>query len=156
MPTIGCDYSGTVAYFAVSNGERVLHTAKVKLEGDLASQRRNYLDMLTKILDSMKYGYSCQEIMYLEQPWVAGNHFPQTAIKLARNAAYIEVAGLAAGLDVRTVHISSWRKEIYGNGKPTNAKGTAIEWVLYNLGYETKDHNYAEAACIAVFGERQQ
>lgn len=154
MATIGCDYSAKEAYFSIVEDEKVLQTAKVVLKGDLSEQRRDYLDALTKVLNSFTQNCQINDELFIEQPWVAGSRFPMTAIQLARNCAYIEVAALAAGFDVRFVHISTWRKAIYGNGKPTDTKGTAIAWVLYNLGFETKNHNYAEASCIAQYGEK--
>lgn len=154
MPSIGCDYSASECFLAISSKERVLHTFKLKLAGDLSEQRRNYFYSIQKVLQTILEEFpDCKRELYIEEPWVAGMHFPQAAIKLARNCAYIELAALESNMEVRFVHISTWRKGVYGNGKPQNPKGTAIAWVLYNLGYETKNHNLAEAACIGYYGE---
>jgi Holliday junction resolvasome RuvABC endonuclease subunit len=156
MPSIGVDYSAQEAYLALTDAysEKVLHTVKLKLAGDLPEQRRAYLDNLTRMFASLIENFELNMVLWVEQPWVAGNHFPNTALKLVRNATYIEVAALAAGLDVRFVHVSTWRKAVFGNGKPQDPKGTAVAWVLYNLGFETKNHNSAEAACIGFYGDK--
>lgn len=154
MPSLGCDYSAAEAYLSVSDGERVLHAAKIKLQGDLAEQRRDYLNNLCRIMNSLKEEFKI-DTLWLEEPWIAGSHFPQAGLKLARNAAYIEVSALGIGLDVIRVHVMTWRKGIFNTGKPQDPKKTAVAWVLYNLGHETKNHNEAEAALIATYGERQ-
>lgn len=154
MISIGCDYSASECFLAVSDGEKVLHTFKIRLEGDLSQQRHEYFVRVQQIFMSILKNYNINKVLWLEEPWVSGSHFPQAAIKLARNAAYIELAAIECGIDVRHIHISTWRKGIYGHGKPQDPKGTAKAWVLYNLGYETKNHNLAEAACIAVYGIR--
>lgn len=153
MLCVGADYSAQEAFLALSDGETVQHTFKLKLAGDLSEQRRDYLDLLARTFSAC-LKLEIKPILFMEQPWIAGAHFPQAGLKLARNAAYIEVSALAVGMDVRFVHVSTWRKAVYGNGKPQDPKGTAVSWVLYNLGFETKNHNLAEAACIATYGAK--
>lgn len=156
MPSIGCDYSSQDAHIAVSDGETVLHFVKVHLAGDLSEQHSEYFHRLIATFETLIEEFKCEPILWIEEAWVNGFRFPQAALKLARNAAVIELSAAEAKMEVRRVHISTWRKEIFGNGKPQDPKGTAKAWVLYNLGYETKDDNKADAACISVFGTRQK
>jgi hypothetical protein len=151
---VGCDYSASEAFLAVVKDERVAHTVKLKLAGDLEEQRLRYFLNLQYTFASLRDEKICETTLYIEEPWIAGGHFPQAGLKLARNAAYIELAAITMGYRVIHVHVMTWRKGVYGHGKPQNPKGTATEWCLYNLGYETKNHNLAEAACISYYGSR--
>lgn len=154
MPSIGVDYAVQDAHIAVSDGERVLHYTKVHLAGDLSEQHSSYFHNLQSTFQTLMEEFKCPPILWIEEAWVNGMRFPQTAIKLAKNTAVIELAAAECGMEVRRVHISTWRKAIFGNGKPQDPKGTAKAWVLYNLGFETKDDNKADAACISVYGVR--
>lgn len=150
MAVIGCDYSASEAFFAIVNNEEVQLHEKIKLLGDLEKQKAEYFGKLKNFFH--KSWDANDGTLYMEEPWVAQGHFVNAAIKLARNAAWIEMAASVSGYKVVKVHVSTWRKGVYGNGKPQDPKGTATAWCLYNLGFETKNHNFAEAACISYFG----
>lgn len=155
MPVVGCDYSASEAFLVVEKDERVINFSKTKLGGDLAEQRLDYFQALQSEFKTLQIEDRCDPILYMEEPWVAQGHFVNAAIKLARNAAYIELAAITQGYQVIHVHVGTWRKGVYGNGKPQDPKGTAKAWCLYSLGYDTKNHNLAEAACISYYGGRQ-
>ena len=155
MNVVGCDYSASEAFLAVTHDESVVHSSKWKLGGDLSQQRHNYFQELQMAFDALHIDKICEPILYMEEPWINGMKFPQAGIKLARNSAYIELAAITMGYTVVHVHVMTWRKGVYGNGKPQDPKGTAKAFCLYNLGFETKNHNIAEAACISYYGSKQ-
>lgn len=155
MSVVGCDYSASEAFLAVAHEGNVINFSKFKLKGDLASQRLEYFRQLQLEFGDLQSEERCEPILYLEEPWVAQGHFVKAAIMLARNAAVIEIAAITMGYAVIPVHVSTWRKGVYGHGKPQDPKGTAREWVLENLRYETRNHNLAEAACISYYGGHQ-
>lgn len=152
MSVVGCDYSASEAFLAIEYDGRIINSSKHKLKGDLSEQRLAYFQELQSEFKTLQLEERCEPVLYIEEPWTNGLKFPQASIKLARNQAYIELAAITMGYKVVLVHVMTWRKGVYGNGKPQDPKGTAIAWCLYNLGYETKNHNLAEAACISYFG----
>lgn len=165
MPCLGVDYSGSEVYIAVANHNKIPHTVKLKLAGSTAAQRLLFWQNIGTTLKTLHEEFKCHDIVFIEEPWIAGNHFPKAGQMLTRTATFLEIACIYHHLEPRFVHPMTWRKAIYGTAKPQDPKGTAVGWVKENLDLEVPvmgatgrgkkpNHNFAEAAIIAIYGER--
>lgn len=54
--------------------------------------------------------------------------------------------------DVHAVEPATWRKAVYGNGRPQDPKTTAIHYYIAATGVVPETHDEAEAYCIARYG----
>lgn len=52
---------------------------------------------------------------------------------------------------IKVIGPSTWRARIFGNGYPTDPKGTAVAYMKRN-GRDIADHNACEAGCMLQFG----
>lgn len=158
---IGCDFSATTVYVACANNQKVLGTASINITTMLWG-----FESLRNIFEAYIKEHEAEIYIYIEQPWVNAARNPKTAMAMMRVATVIELAAWVSGCVPRFVHPLTWRKELYGSGQTLNSKEYAVDWTKINLGYEPPpigktirskpDHNFAEAACIAVYGSRQE
>ena len=159
MTTIGCDYSSSTLYLACLNNLKVHAIASLNIE-DLCHS----LDPLKALLHSYHFEYESKREIYIEQPWVNGIRYPRSGLMMMRSATILEVVTIESGLKPVFVHPLTWRKLLFGNGRPSDPKATAVNWVKENCHYDVPvfgktgkghraDHNFAEAIAIAHFGE---
>lgn len=159
--TLGVDYnSGTISLSCV-NDPKVLATASLDITNLALS-----IPVVKRLLQALLGEFTLDNKIWIEQPWVNGKQFPRSGLMMARTAAIIEVIATEIGIEVNFVHPLTWRKELYGNGRPKDPKNTAVKYVEEHFQYKVPtlgktarsqkpDHNLAEAICIAAYGQLQ-
>lgn len=156
--TMGCDYSASAINFGVVKHDAVVVASKFKLPAKLDKE---WLDRFTDYVNNTTYAYGIENV-YVEAPW--SREIPgvrsDTGNKMARTAAIIETVCAHIDVPYTAVYPQTWRSVVYGKGKgmpkAAVAKQMALDYVLYTYGHETKDHNEAEAICIATYGRLVQ
>lgn len=164
--SVGFDYSSKTFYWAVTQYDQVLNHGRqdMPLEPEPNKLLKFYQDTKSLICAlSAEY-----DLIYtwIEQPFV-NSRSPKAGQMLMRTATYLEIASLEALLTPVTVHPGTWRKKVFGNGRPSDTKATAIKYCADKLSYEPPtlgktaraknlDHNFADAACIAHYGQLMQ
>lgn len=150
MRTYGIDYSTKAVHLSNVENDRLLITVNFPLDE---------LYGLGVMLESLGRGIAAVIPQggqaWMESSWVGTNRSVFTGIQLARAATIIEVICAKQGINLNRVRPDVWRKALYGKRpKPGTAKQTALAYVLEHYGYETKDHNVAEAICLGVYGQQ--
>lgn len=154
--SIGADYSATQVWLAVLDDKKVVHafgSADVGLE---ESEYEFFWQSLKAVLASISSNFECQWL-YLERPFVNNQHRSYSGLQMMRMCTYIETAAYACDITTTLVNPQSWRKVVFGNGRPDDRKELARFHVAHEFGYETtlkKDHNICEAICIAEYGNK--
>lgn len=160
IPTVGIDYSASQVFFAVFSDEQVLYDTEFELKLNSSAHDMNlYFLQLKNAFEKACYIYGVDRRVYIEKPWVRWNHRPLSGLQLTRTATYLEIAALQAYCEPVFVDPGVWRKAVYGNGRPDDAKELARRTVLDRFGFETKfkyQHNICEAILIAYYGNLQQ
>jgi hypothetical protein len=150
--SIGVDYSGSVAYLGVVKNDRVLATSTINL-GD---SPYTFFHTIKAWLKTIYEEHDTNPELWIEQPFVVGTRFPQVALKLVRTATILELAALEAGIEPCFVHPGTWRKKVYGNGRPDDLKQRARDTAKKLFSFETKyknQHNICEGLLIAHYGQ---
>lgn len=154
-PTIGADLSSTTLYLAVVENTKVLATAKLQIT-DLASD----FNWVRNILRCYRDEYDVWQI-HIEAPFVNGAVFPKSGMMLMRSATILECAAVDTNMESIFLHPLTWRKLVYGNGRPKDTKAAALEYLAQHFDFQlptTKpkggipDHNVAESILIAHAG----
>lgn len=133
---------------------------------DEMEPRRNALRLLHVTLQFYVSHFGADGELWIEGSWVNGSRYPRSGLMMARTASTVESIALRAGLNPHFVHPLTWRKGVYGNGRPANPKTAALKFVKETLHYDLPvmgssgrgsklDHNYAEAIAIACYGGMQ-
>lgn len=151
---VGFDYSSSAAYFGIVSDNKVLAYGKIAVKDyhDTVECYNLFL-MLKDLFRGMINMHQIDPDVFIEQPWINGKVFPRSAVLLTRMATYIEIAALSVGLHPIFVHPLTWRKKIYGNGRPKgDVKKLALATVDKEFNFIPKDHNYAEAILISQYG----
>lgn len=146
MRTYGIDYSTKVVNLATIEDGRLLITLTVPVDFHQG------LDGLERLGVSLAAAIPPEGEAWMESSWT-GARTPFTGIQLARVATIVEVLACQKAIKLNRVHPNAWRPALYGKRpKPGTAKETAIEYVKRHYGLETKNHNEAEAVCLAAYG----
>jgi len=162
-PAVGVDYSATQVYLTVVN-EEVMASITLILPTD-DSGKLAFFQNVIEVLESWDNEFGLP-YLWIEQPFVNGK-FPRPGMLIQRMATFLEIASLQALISPVFVHPGTWRKRLFDNGKPKDAKERAIAHVEEVLHYElptlgktarakNKDHNFADSACIAHYGHLMQ
>lgn len=156
MSNIGIDYAARSVYVAALDTDKVLKTSSIHLPKDPnISEKLAFLQSLRNTFADYYNSYAAQRTVYLETPWVNAKVNAFTGVQMAKMSTYIEVILLECGMWPEYVMPATWRKVVYGNGRPDKRKELSRKFVLEKFGFETKhksDHNIAEAICIAYYG----
>lgn len=160
IPTVGIDYSASQVFFAVFRDDQVLfHTEfELPLSSSRDAKWLYFLD-LKNAFEKAHWAFNIDRKVYIEEPWVRWNKRPLSGLQLMRTATYLEIAALQAYCEPVFVNPGTWRKAVYGTGRPDDAKELARRTVLDRFGFETKfkyQHNICEAILIAYYGNLQQ
>lgn len=156
MNAIGIDYAARSVYVATVGETTVKGVDSLTLPNEPSIEEKiEFLRQLKELLTNHNAWYDTQRTVYLETAWVnvAVNAF--TGIQMTRMASYIEVAALECGLWPQFVMPQTWRKAVYGHGKPKDRKEFSRLFVLEQFGYDTKkkkEHNTTESICLAYYG----
>lgn len=166
MRTIGIDYSATTAYIVcLEDGAVYRHLSLTS--GESLNERLQFFRSVSVVLRSLYKNEKVAEGIWIEEPWVNGRWFPKSGLMLTRMATYLEIAVLQNYFEPKLVHPLTWRKEIFGTARTNGlAKEKSVEWAEANLKFivpvmgstgrgKIKDHNFADAACIAAYGSIQ-
>lgn len=95
--------------------------------------------------------------LWIEEQFPAGRNI-RAGQKLVRIQAFIEIAALDAGVEPCFVHPGTWRKLVYGNGRPDDPKERARQVAKEILGFEARhknEHNICEGMLIGYYGHCQ-
>ena len=155
MTSVGADYSSKAVYLASVSDKIVLRTSTIEI------QNNNIELFLRELEDELRnfHWMHNNKYIWIEQPWVETLLRPMSGLQLARMATYIEVVAIRmARLIPQFVHPGTWRKEIYGNGRPKDAKELARQFVDDKFNFKTKykyEHNICEAILISHYGNLQ-
>lgn len=116
----------------------------------------NFLNSLRAIMRGL-YSFEPFPEVIIEEPWINGQVFPRSAVLLTRMATFIEIACLDTNYVPVYVHPLTWRKKVYGSGRPKgDIKKLAMGWVMSEYDFTPQDHNYAEAILIASYGIQEE
>ena len=162
-PHIGCDYSGKVISLAVVEGSKVKAIANLQVGEDLRTSYQLLKDYFRNAYDE----YSCCYEVIIEKPWmrqVSGVR-GDTGLFTMRTATILELAVTECNMVPVFVYPQTWRKGVYGNGRPKDTKVAAIDFVQEEIGYtlpvmgktgrgSKSDHNIAEAILLAYYGNK--
>lgn len=163
----GFDYSGKIAYYAVVDKVSVKTSGSLEMPSTAdPTELLGFFNKLEDLIETLDDEYHLPYI-WIEQPWVNGMKFPKSGMMLMRMATFLEIAALEATTPPVTVHPGTWRKKVFGNGRPADTKKAALAYCENVLEYEVptfgktarakaKDHNFADAACIAQYGYLMQ
>lgn len=152
-PVAGLDYSTKAIDIGVVDGLHLLDAWEDKLGLDVANQIAIMSLAVQRLRDQGV------RTVYLEQLWFrgAGKEGQRAAsnintLSLHRVATRFETIAVALGLDVRFVHIGTWRLIVFGHGRPGDPKATALRFVADHYDYRTPNHNQADAICLGHYG----
>lgn len=151
MSSIGVDFSGSAAYLGVVKGHTVQATVSIRL----MDSPYTFFHTIQNWLKTVHEEFATEPKLWIEQPFVAGSRFPQVALQMVRTATILEIAALEADLEPCFVHPNTWRKKVYGHGRPDDLKERARNTARDVFGFDTKhkiDHNICEAILIAHYG----
>lgn len=165
MTALGIDYSATRAYFGIVEKSKVLHIASLNLV-DPKAFLLQYQSLLTSFWSH--YGVTGNKIV-IEQSWSQEGHYAWTGLKTEHMKTLLQAGALLSKASIfEPIFVLPlvWRKAVFGNGRPENPKDKAVEWVKEHLDFEVPvigktgrghkpDHNFAEAICLAVYGNMQ-
>lgn len=152
--SLGADYSGSAAYLGCVSQGVTLAYKEFRMLDSPYTFRHAIQDWLAEI----SVTHNTWPEFWIEQPFVAGGRFPQVALQLVRTAAFLEAAAQDAGIEPCFVHPLTWRKRVYGNGRPDDTKQRARDGAKELLGFESRyknQHNQAEGLLIAYYGYLQ-
>lgn len=163
-PTIGCDYNAHGFSIGVTKGPKVLQCGTINLNED---DVKTSFDLLVKYLQSLQYHHLASLNVYVEKPWMRSVQGKRgdTGLFTMRSATILELAVYQANMNPVFVYPQTWRKVVYGHGRPEDTKLAAIEYVQEELQFDLPvmgktgrgnkpDHNIAEAICISIYGGR--
>lgn len=132
----------------IENGEASHASYIIKKPKDRWEELTEISVAVSKIVGSDLLG---GDILYVEEPVVAGVRNLRTSLKIAQNAGSV-FAG--SSIPATFVPVSSWKKQIIGKG---NAKKEEIAQFLKENHYEmwancNEDQNLIDATCVALYG----
>lgn len=152
MISAGADYNSASACLAVLKDKKVQYCFT---SHDMDKGDHDFLwQALKSTMESMKQEYGITHI-YLEDNFVSSRQRIYSGLQLTRMSAYIETAAFAVDIIPVMVMAQSWRKVVYGQGRPQDKKELARFFVKNEFGYETRfkyEHNMCEAICLAHYG----
>lgn len=152
---IGVDYSGSAAYLGVVKGDKVLATCTIKL----ADSPHTFFHVIQDWLKTIHEEHNTLPELWIEDYWINGKVFPKTGQIMARTATILEIAALEASIEPCFVHPGTWRKWVYGNGRPDDLKERARRVAKELFGFDSKfknQHNMCEALLIAHYGSTHE
>lgn len=147
---IGVDYAGNAAYLGAVQGTRILGTCALKINDNPYV----FFHTLINWLRSMVEEHNLSPELWIEDQFPSGRNI-RAGQKLERMKTIVELAGFEAGMVPCFVNPGTWRKKIYGHGRPEDQKERARSVAYFLLDYETKhkvEHNMCEALLIAHYG----
>lgn len=149
LTAAGADYSTLAVHLALVDRDRVLEVVCVPIL-DLSMGAK--LDAISSGLAGIEGAH----LLALEEPWARADKGIRTALSIHRIAAWVECLAWTAGYEVERVAVPTWRSAILGV-TPTSkeAKRASIAYVRRVYGHETKDHNEADAICLASWALSQ-
>lgn len=93
------------------------------------------------------------DVLYVEEPPLAGRRDVRTALRLAQVAGAVVATSSAPTF---LVEVSTWKKEVVGRGNADKAQ--VAEWLATNHPNWSRlcdgDQNKVDALCIALYGLR--
>ena len=153
MGTLGCDYSTKKIWLALVHGSELLETRELNADVGVGQL---YSDLQWAFAAAMlHHGKQGATKIRVEAPIGFVNYRTTTA--LTRVAAFVEMAAETFSLPAFYVYPGTWRKAVLGTGtriKSKDQKQKSLETAkMMWPKHEFKDHNEAEAALIALYGE---
>lgn len=151
-PTAGLDYSTKALNLAIVDGASLLDCWEDALGLDVANQIVTMTQTCRHLLEFDV------ETVYCEELWFGGGSKNGKAVSnvntlsLHRTATRFETVATALGLKVHFVHVASWRKIVFGHGRPAEPKGASLGFVENTYGYKTTNHNMTDSICLAHYG----
>jgi hypothetical protein len=150
--SFGVDFSASAAYLAAVTGKKLAASIEIKVMDSPFSFRNTVRDWLL----NFPQGSFFPEL-WIEEQFPAGRNI-RAGQKLVRVQAFLEIAALDAGIEPCFVHPGTWRKLIYGNGRPDDPKERARQVAKKILGFEARhkvEHNICEGMLIGFYGHLQ-
>jgi len=91
------------------------------------------------------------DLLFVEEPVVAGVRNLRTSLKIAQNAGAV-FAG--SGIPATFVPVSSWKKEIVGKGNAKKEEIAEFLKIKHNEMWANcnEDQNLIDATCVALYG----
>lgn len=157
MPPVGgVDYSTKALDFAVVDGLKLIDAWEDALGVDFPNR------LVTMAKAMRRFKDAGVETVYLEQPWFGGGQGGRAIVSnvntltLHRTAYHLEAVLIGNGLQVVFVPIATWRSVVLGNGRPKDPKAESIWYADAAFKYRTRNHNQADAICMAAYGAALQ
>ncbi len=150
--SIGADFSASAVYLAAVTGQKLMAQNELKLMDSPWSFRNNVREWLLQFPTGSIYPE-----LWIEEQFPSARNI-KVGQKLVRVQAFIEIAALDAGVEPCFVHPLTWRKLVYGNGRPDDPKERARSVAKEILGFEARhkiQHNICEGMLIAYYGHLQ-
>lgn len=147
---VGVDYAGAAAYLACTQDREVLASQELRIGDRLYSFFHDLQDTLLL----WKAEYNLIPELWIEDQMPVGRNIG-AGQQLAAMKRTLELAGLEVDLEPCFVHPGTWRKLVYGNGRPYDPKEHAREMAKEIFGYEARhknQHNICEGMLISRYG----
>lgn len=137
--------TGAIGILFPNNVNSILSIPIVDKEVDIP----HLIALLKKSKTAKVYSKPIQLFAYIEMVW--------KPVTLIRQAGIVEGVVSTLNIPIERVHPSAWRKEILGNYKAT--KKDALTYCRERYPEiklsRVKDHNFAEALCVAEYCKKQ-
>lgn len=148
--SIGVDYSASAVYLGVVNKDTVLVSEELRMSDNPWGFYQNLIAFLQTFSELHE---SSPELWIEDQMPIPRNI--GGGQKLYRMRTFLELAAMQANLEPCFIHPGTWRKAIYGNGRPEDLKETSRRVAKEIYGFETKfknQHNQCEGILIGRYG----
>lgn len=149
MICVGVDYSGSDAFLGVQSETGIAAVQRIKIQ--LSPKQIDWTLaqlQLVAIEFTRLAAMGRPDLVLIEAPLMYQNGW--TTVKLASVATVLFTKAVEAGLPAKLVNNQTWKKAVLGKGNAT--KFDSLKYVQGTMGYATKDHNVADALCIAEYG----